>query len=173
MATNRKPHPSAKLKNLSAARKETLWLWLTEGEGDAPPLGYAEAVARVSEEWNVKTSVTAMGEFYSWYGVRVKVETARLRSEQVREELARDGRLDPEALDTVAEAMFLADAMDRGDFKQYILIAKLLERKRARKLDGRRVTVMERKLEELRKAAEDPDATDAEKAAKMREIFNL
>lgn len=143
------PRADATLKTLPPAKQEALWaLRHPEGE-DAKAHTYEEIAALAPEVVGVETSRSAVWEFFRWYGLRRRWERTTETAQQVRLELLQDPTIDPARIEAVAQAIFTSEALEGGDVKAYVELAKV--RLKAIEIDqaGRKLKLLEDKAARL------------------------
>jgi hypothetical protein len=135
----------AKLKNLPTDVLDTLWRYRNP-EDDGEKLTLEAVLVALKNDHGIEVSLSTLSEFYKWLRLRRGIETAKARAEQARLELAKAGELDVEAIEQVAQGVFVAQMTDDGNVKAFLALReiKLLERQVADK--ERRTALNERKM---------------------------
>lgn len=132
----------AKLKNLPQEVQEDLWRMRNPEEG-GEKVKFEDILVWLKSTHGMSSSLGALSEFYSWQRLRKRMDRAKSRSEQVRDELSADPSLTAEDLERAAQFTFTSEAMEGGNVKSYVALARL--RLQARKLDqdDRRLQMLE------------------------------
>jgi hypothetical protein len=150
------PRADAKLKSLPDDAQEALWS-LLQRNGDQPGMSMEQVQAEVPLRHGFTVGMSALYEWRSWYGMRRRMESAKERAAQAKVEFLREN---PDAsaddLERVGQFVFTAEAMEGGNVKAYVALAKLRLAQKALDHDSRRIAILEkkaRKLDELEAAA--------------------
>ena len=154
----------AKLKNLPPEMLETLWR-LRNPEEDGKKLTFVEVLAWLKEEQGIESSMGALSEFYSWLRLKLRIESAAQRANQVRMQLAKDSSITPDDLERIAQTVFTAETIEGGDVEAFVKLATL-------NLNKRRVDQDERKLKLLESKAARMDELEA-KAKELKQAGGL
>jgi hypothetical protein len=180
----KKVRPESKLKTLSEETQETLWQLLNVAmDGRENPMTYDEARAWLLADHGVSTSNAAMSEWYSWYGLRQRMERAQERASQAQTKaLALDPSLDASHLERLGQMVFTAETLEDGNVKGFVELLKLKAKEQERELkrqslelDARRVALLEQKaaMADAAKEIVNSDASEEEKSAKMKALFGM
>jgi hypothetical protein len=138
----------AKLKNLPQDVQEDLWRMRNPEEG-GEKVKFEDILVWLKSTHGMSSSLGALSEFYSWQRLRKRMDRAKSRSEQVRDELSADPSLTAEDLERAAQFTFTSEAMEGGNVKSYVMLARL--RLQAVKLEqeGRKLAIFEAKARRL------------------------
>jgi hypothetical protein len=174
---SKKPRSDAKLLSMPPHYKEALIRWLTEDN-----LSYAEAKARLKEEYSVNTSTGALSQFYATQCFSLRYSQAREVADTVAEEMT----LSPEKFDEATIALIKQKAFERavakdGNLDELAILAKMLHdsaklrlKVQDQALQERRIKILEKKADMADKASavtSDTELTDAEKLKRYKQIF--
>lgn len=192
-----KPKSNAVLKTLPRERQEQIAEWCAkpnERDADGKPIPQTGGLAFAQEQLaadGVKVSLSVVGEFWSWWRLEQDLEISFEREEQV---LAKTGdrrkareagesllmrlgiaRQDPELISAAAKVSDSRRNLDlqekSGETKAKQKDAQIAQKNADLALSDRRVKLLEKKAAEAEKTANDATLSDAEKAARIREIF--
>lgn len=173
--SDREVRADAVLKNLPAEALEDLWRMRHPEEGGQPMTLEAICV-EVPRLYNVNCSMGALSNFYKWLRLKRRMEEAKSRSQQVVEELARDGRMSTEELMEAGQMVFASETLDNGNVKAFVQLLKIRNDSKRLEQESRRIALLERKAELLdqAKTVSDDDAlTPEDKAQRMKQIFRM
>lgn len=108
-AASKKPRADATLKTLPEDQQQRLWDWCRDKT-------LAEVVTLAWQDLGVKTSATALGDWYSWYGLRLRMERREQRVGQIVDEIRRtDPHLSAEQLRAFGSSLFMSEALADGN----------------------------------------------------------
>lgn len=128
----------AKLKNLSGEVLDTLWrLRYPEEGGEKWTL--ERIAAALPELCGFTASLSSVSEFYAWLRLKRRMEGAAAKAQQTRLQLAKDPEFTPEAIERVADTVFASEALDDGDIKAYVAIARLRLTKEKHELERQKL----------------------------------
>lgn len=115
----RKPHARSRLKTLSPDRQKALYEHLCTHTLE-------EAEAWLATD-GVETSRTPLSEFFAWYPLSLKLSAAASMGDAVKEILRElpGLNLDEQKLSQAGQAIFEAEALQRGDSELYVSLRKL------------------------------------------------
>jgi hypothetical protein len=156
----RKAHSKAKLKNLSSETRAALWRMLTETNDQGVEPSYKNVAAQLDKEWDIKTSETALLEFYHWYPTTQILKQAATFAETLREEILKlpGIKLDDEQIAAIGQATFELAAIKSGDTKTFIALQHVALEKRGMKgrmqIEQEKIKQGERRLALQEKKAE-------------------
>jgi len=144
MKSTRKPRPDARLLNLDPERQEQLAEWLLSG------LPYHAVVDLCWKEWNIKTSPSAVANYYATV-CSAAILARRRRAVGLADDLMAEverapGRLDDAALAAIRQKAFEVAADTTADPSNVKSLFELLLRARKQALDERSVAVQERRV---------------------------
>jgi len=175
-----KPAPKvradAKLKNLPEEDQETLWLLLHPTDPETPGYTLEAALVHIQEEHDFSVSLSTLSEWRAWYQLKRRMDAARERADQTKLELLKDPNLSAEDIEKVAQTVFTAEALESGNVKGFVALAKLRLANRALDHDERRIALLEQKAaahDAAKKVSDDDTLTAEEKAARMKQIFRM
>ena len=192
-----KPKSNAVLKNLPRERQEQIAEWCakenerdSDGHSISKTGGLAFAQQQLSQD-GLKVSLTTLSEFFSWWQLEEDLDTSFAREEQILKKTG-DKRKAREA----GEALLLRLGIVKQDAKMILTAAKVHDARRhldlqeesgktkARQGDAkivqkqldiglaeRRVKLLEKKAADALQTVDNTKLSDAEKAARIREIF--
>jgi urease gamma subunit len=173
--SDREVRADAILKNLPAEALEDLWRMRHPEEGGQPMTLEAICV-EIPRLYQVSCSMGALSNFYKWLRLKRRMEEAKSRSQQVVEELARDGRMSTEELMEAGQMVFASETLDNGNVKAFVQLLKIRNDSKRLEQESRRIALLEKKAELLdqAKTVSDDDAlTPEEKAQRMKQIFRM
>ena len=119
LMSDREVRADAVLKNLPAEALEDLWRMRHPEEG-GQPMTLEAICAEVPRLYNVTCSMGALSNFYKWLRLKRRMEEAKSRSQQVVEELAKDGRMSTEELMEAGQMVFASETLDNGNVKAFV-----------------------------------------------------
>lgn len=167
----RKPRADAKLLNLPKERFEQLKEWLYDHT-------YEEVLRLVAEEWEIKTSVGALSNFYSQYCWQDRYSEQRELAEAFNPSTE---KFDPSIIQACKAKLFeltRSKAPDTDAISQLYQVlsgaAKLEIKQRELALQERKVVLLERKAalaDEAKQVNDNHELTDDEKLKRFRQIF--
>ena len=165
-----KPRSDSKLDALDEDQQRQLCEWLL-----TPGLSYERVKKLVMEEFDVSTSGRALSNFYqSYVGAYVlhrRRQAVGLATE-VREDLERTpGKFTAATIDALEQKAFELSQNPQVDPKDVKAIFSLVLKARDQSLVERRINLLEAAAAEAKATVEDGRLSDAEKAARIREIF--
>lgn len=188
----RKPRSDSKLKTLPEAVQAQIADWCAQDS-------LQSAVLRCAAELQppVRTSLSAMSEWWAWYRLSATFSQADAHARQVEELLRRQfPGATPEKIAAAGQLVFTmqaANAQDTKEFREleYLRITKEtafhkveMDKAKLRQKDAqirqkneelalqlRRVQVLEAKLESIGKAVKDTKLTPEERAKRIAEIY--
>jgi hypothetical protein len=171
----RKPRTDAVLLHLPLEQQKELSEWLLDGG-----LSYRAAAAAMLKEFNVKTSATAVHDFYHTVCApellrrrSVAVSTAE---EVAAEAEASPGRWDEAALDKLKQRVFEMMLNPQADPKDTKALFGLILKAKDQSLDERKVTLMEKKAaqaDEASKVVGDEQLSPEQKQQRLKQIFGM
>lgn len=129
------------------------------------------------QEWDLTTSEAALSEFFSWYSLRQRMEATESTTQDLQEMLSQaEFGLSPEQVAAMGNLMFITSATRDNDPKTFVAMAKVLLANRKLDMEGRRITLLEQKAakaDAAEQALQNPELTEEEKNAKLREVFGM
>lgn len=142
-----KPRSDARLKLLPEDQQERIWRWLTEDKKSLE-----ETAVLCFDDLNVRTSRTAVGEFFKWYRLQLRMRDRESRVEQIVNDLQKAGaNLSADQVQQYGAALFMSEAIESADGEGFVAAARLhLQSKElAAKVEGFKATYAqkERQLE--------------------------
>jgi len=124
----------------------------------------------------IRSSSGALSRFLSWWSVRQQLRRNESVVEAMLEDLAREKpEMTEDQLTAAGQRFFSALALEQANAGNWARIQKLSLARQANELEARRVKLLEDRAK-LAQQAEDvakSALTDAQKMARMREIFGL
>lgn len=181
----KKPRSDSKLKHLPKEDQEALWNLVTtpqvpiSDEPNSPlrPLKLQELQAEVPLRHGFTVALSTLSEWRSWYGQRLRTQSAMARAEQAKLEwLKENPEATPEDLERLGQMVFTSEAVENGDIKAFVALIRANNQKRALAIDERRIKLLEEKAkreEAAQAVTKDEKLTPEEKDARMKEIFGL
>jgi hypothetical protein len=173
----RKPRSDAKLKSLPPHQREMLIRWLIEEN-----LPVREAVERLEQDCNVRTSRSAVSQFYATECFALCSSEAKSFAEAVeRDLLEAKPTFDRVTLALIKQKAFERALARNGDIKELATLAGIIGDKHKLELNQREVALSERRIALLEKKAaqadaanavvKNPELTDADKLLRYKQIF--
>jgi hypothetical protein len=144
----------AKLKNLSADVLDELWR-LRNPEEDGEKLTLEAVLVHIKNEYGMEVSLSTISEFYKWLRFKRRMDSGKLRAEQVMEQMIKDPSMTLESIHDAAQYAFTHATLDEDDPKTYIALAKLRLEAAKVKNDERKIQLLEAKAARLDKAESD------------------
>ena len=175
LMSDREVRADAILKNLPAEALEDLWRMRHPEEGGQPMTLEAICV-EIPRLYQVSCSMGALSNFYKWLRLKRRMEEAKSRSQQVVEELARDGRMSTEELMEAGQMVFASETLDNGNVKAFVQLLKIRNDSKRLEQESRRIALLEKKaalLDEAKTVSDDDALTPEEKAQRMKQIFRM
>jgi hypothetical protein len=170
-AMSTKPRADSKLKTLPAALQEEIF-------NLCQTLGYAAVRSAVKSKFKLDTSEAALSAFWRWYPTARRLEEAASAADEVKQLLKDlpELNLSDDQVSRAGQAVFEASALQRGDVDAYVALRKLRQKDKAHELADRRIKLLEQqaaKADAAEKVVNDGNLTEAERAARIREIFRM
>jgi hypothetical protein len=176
---SRKKRSDSKLDALPPHQKKMLRDWLVDEN-----LSYEKARDRLSQDFNVETSVGALSQFYATQCFALRFSQAKSFAEQVEKELlTADPTFDRVTLALIKQKAFERAAAKNGDIDELAKLAMIIGDSQRITLKQREVSISERRITLLEQKAKQADAakdvtrdetlTPAKREAKLKEIFGL
>lgn len=189
----RKPHANARLKTLPPERQREIFDYLSAGH----TLAETEAWLATA---GLDTNRTSLSEFFAWYPLSAKLHAASSMGDAVKDILRElpGLNLDEQQLSKAGQAIFEADALQKGDSKLYLSLrslrqtdrsldlaeetgktkarqkdAQIAQKDRDLKLAERRVEVLEKRFADAKEVLENETLPTAEREKRMRAIFGM
>lgn len=126
-------------------------------------------------EWDIKTSVGALSEFHSWYGLRQRVSKESNFVDSLLDHMREDGEfaLSSGKLAEFGNLLFMARAAREENPKVWAMILKLVNQREALGLDSRRVALLEKKAAQFDAAKEvmESKLSPEEQRQRLKEIL--
>lgn len=176
MSPRKKPRGDSKLDALSPAQKEQLSDWLIEEN-----LTYAQAKARVQEEFGVSTNTSALCSFYSRWATPRKYAQSRDAAEEFSQLM--EGKFDEATIKAAKQAAFDALTSPQRDLKAAKSLlkivgdsSKLTLAQEKVSLEARKVALLEQKAAQAdaaSKVMQDESLTPAQREARVKEALGL
>lgn len=181
--SDREIRSDAVLKRLPEQALEDLWRMRNPEEGGEPMTLEAICV-EIPKLYGVSCSMGALSNFYKWLRLKRRMEEAKSRSQQVIEELSKEGRMSAEELMEAGQMVFASETLDNGNVKAFVQLLKVRNDSKRLEQESRRIVLLEKKAERLDKAESDiaairenagMSAEDQRKAIldKVDEIFGI
>ena len=124
MEADKEIRADAKLKNLSHEELEVMWEFRNPGPG-GKKLTFSSIRLQVPLRFGFTVSQSTLSDFYSWLRLKRQWDRAAATAAQARLEMAKDTNFADEDLDKFAERVLKAEAMETGNAKNYVAIAKV------------------------------------------------
>jgi len=174
---SRKKRSDSKLDSLPPHQKKMLRDWLVDEN-----MKYEVAKERLEQDFNIKTSISALSQFYSTQCFALRYSEASAFAALVEKELlTADPTFDKVTLSLVKQKAFERAVAKNGNIDELTKLAMIIGDARRIELKQREVGIAERRialLEEKAKqadagkaVAEDNDLSAEEKLARYRAIF--
>lgn len=130
----------ARLQNLPQEALDELWsLRHPEVEGDKV-WTLTDVAAWAPGRFGFEVSTSAVANFYQWLALKRRLDGAAARAEQARLELARDPNMTPEDVERVGQLVFTTEALESGNVKGYVALARLRLQSQAQQLEKEKLT---------------------------------
>lgn len=152
------PRADAVLKNLPADKLDALWLLRHPEDETESVRSYDEIVAMLPDVCGVSASRSAVWEFYRWLSLKRRWDQTAQTAAQVRLELLKDESIDPARIEAVAQSIFTAEALEGGNVKAYVELAKVRLKGIEIEQAGRKIKLLEdkaRRLDEIEAKAKE------------------
>jgi hypothetical protein len=121
----KKPRADSKLKNLPEAEMEAIWLLMHPADTETQAWTLDAVAVHVQDTYRFSVALSTLSEWHAWYALKRRMEMAAQRANQTSIELARNSDLSPEDIERVAQTVFTAETLERGDVGGYVQLAKL------------------------------------------------
>lgn len=175
----KKPRSDSKLKTLPPHQREALIRWLAEEN-----LSYLDAKKRLHEDFNVKTSIGALANFYATCCWQRSSSHAREIADMVAAAAkGTNEAYDDATLALIKERAFILARTQNSDTKELTRLASILGESAKLRIKERDLALKERRLALLEKKAKQADEasgvmhdktlTDEQRAKRMRQIFRM
>jgi len=176
---SKKPRSDSKLMSLPPHQRDTLIRWLTEEN-----IKYPEAVDRLWKDFGVKTSATALSQFYATQCFSLRYSEAGEVANTVAAEMEqRPDQFDAATIALVRQKTFERAVARDGNLDELAILAKILHdsaklrlKEKDQQLTERRVALLEKKAAQADKAkgiVGDKELSEEEKAAQLRSLFGM
>jgi hypothetical protein len=174
-----KPRSDSTLDSLTSKQKEQLRDWLVEEN-----LSYADAIERLRQDFNVRTSAGALSRFYATQCFSLRSSEAAEFAENVVSQVTSSG----ENYDKATLALIKQKAFERayargGNLDELATLAKIIGdsaklelKRRDQELAERRIKLLEEKARQADTAKQisgDSALTPAEKEARLKAVFGI
>lgn len=167
-AAPKQPRADSKLKRRPREEQEAWWLLRNPTDPDTQPWTLEALTEHIQGELGIEVSLRAVSEWQSWFHTQLRLERAAERAEQVKLEMAKDPRLTPEDLARAGQVVFMNEAMESGNVKAYVQLAKLQLASERQKLERDKLSMASKsKLE----AGLDALATELKGNPRAAKIF--
>jgi hypothetical protein len=142
---------------------------------------YRAAVSEVEKQLKLKTSATALGEFFKWYPLSSTMERAKDFGEILKRKLEAGGvDLDDDTVSKAGQVAFEIMAIEDRDQEAYVRLRRLRQTDEKIKADERRIVLLEEKhaavkrmLEKALKTAKDTAGMSDEARAMVEEAAGM
>lgn len=175
MSAEKEIRADAKLKNLPPEDLDLLWEFRNPGPG-GKKLTFSKIRVEIPLRFGFSVSQSTLSDFYAWLRLKRQWDRAVATAEQARIEMAKDASYSDADLDKFAERVLKAEAMEQGNAKAYVAIAKVQMTRSKLSLDERRVAILEAKAAQADKASEvinDGKLSEEEKSARIKQLFRM
>ena len=115
----------AKLKNMPSEVLDELWELRHPEEEDGRVWTLTEIAAWIPDRFGFPMGKSAVGDFYRWLQLKRRCDAAAARALQAKLELAKDPNINSDDIDRMGQTIFAAEALEFGDVKAYVALAKL------------------------------------------------
>jgi hypothetical protein len=129
----------AKLKNLPREALDELWEMKNPGDEDTKAMTLLEICAVIPKRFKIEIGKSALGEFYQWLELQRRMDRAAERALQAKLELAKDPTIHSDDIDRIGQTIFAAEALEAGDVKAYVALAKLKLAASKQALEGQKL----------------------------------
>lgn len=137
----KQPRADAKLKNLPEEAQEALWRLRHPSEGEErKPMTLEELQCEVPPRHGFTVSLAALSEWHNWYALKLNINNAQERAEQLRAEMAQSGSFTAEQIERAGQVYFMSQAVGEGDPKTFFLMAKIGLQREQQTLDRDKLT---------------------------------
>jgi len=140
---------NAKLKSLPRSVRDLMWQMRNPQEEGEKKFSYVEILAWLQAEHGVESSMGALTPYFAWERLARRMEEAKSRAEQAREEMARDPHATPEAIANVGQMVFTAEMVDEGNVKAFVELEKLRMQNKQLDLDLQKFALVKAKADRL------------------------
>ena len=141
----KQPRADAKLKNLPEEAQEALWRLRHPSEGEErKPMTMEELQCEVPLRHGFTISLGSLSEWHNWYGLKLGINNAVARAEQLRAEMAQSGSFTAEQIERAGQVYFMSQAVGDGDPKTFFLMAKIGLQREQQSLDREKLTAATR-----------------------------
>lgn len=167
---NRKPNANSKLKSLGYELQEEIWEKLHPKDGSQKALSIAELRVWLKEKHNITTSAGPISNWRGWYEI---VRPRRRADFAVNAMIADAKQRDP---NVSAEELF---RLGQENFSRFAVMAQdvdMWRKVQQTEVEAEKIRLLKEtaaKENEAKVAIRSVKMTDAEKAARIREIFGL
>jgi hypothetical protein len=151
---DREVRADAILKNLPEQALEDLWRMRHPEEGGEVMTLEAICV-EIPRLYQVSCSMGALSNFYKWLRLKRRMAEAKSRSQQVVEELAKEGRMSADELMDAGQFVFAHETLDNGNVKAFVQLLKVRNDSKRLEQEARRISLLEKKAARLDKAESD------------------
>jgi hypothetical protein len=125
MTKEKKPRADSKLKNLPDTDQEAMWQLMHPADAETKAWSLEQVACHIQNTHGFSVALSTLSEWHSWYSLRRRMEHAARRANQTALELARNSDMTPEDIHRVAQTVFTAEALEQGDIKGYVALARL------------------------------------------------
>jgi hypothetical protein len=129
----------AKLQNLPEEAQEELWELRHPEEEGGRVWTLTEIAAWVPGRFQFEVSKTTVGEFYQWLTLKKRCDAAAARALQAKIELAKDPDINSDDIERMGQTIFAAEALEIGDVRAYVALAKLKLAKSKQALESQKL----------------------------------
>jgi hypothetical protein len=107
---------------------------------------YRAAVSEVEKQLKLKTSATALGEFFKWYPLSSTLERAKDFGEILKRKLEAGGvDLDDDTISKAAQVAFEVQAIEDRNQAAYVQLRRIRQTDEKIRADERRIVLLEEK----------------------------
>jgi hypothetical protein len=167
---SRKPRSDSPLKTLSPERQAELIEKLRSHS-------HTEVRKWLAETHGLKTSVTALSEFWSWWHLRDRLQRREVLINGILDQIkTRAPSVSDDDLFSFGQAIFSAEAIEDKDPSSWAQIQKLRLKRVDQEQAARKIALLERKAalaEQAEKVTAATDMTPEQKQDALRAIFGM
>jgi hypothetical protein len=145
----KKPRSDSKLKLLPEERQAQIIEWINTPKSESCIGGLQHAREQLAAD-GITTGLTALSEFYSWWGLRQLFSDAETFAEEQTELMKEFNPADTDRAEAFGDYCFLQRAMKEQDPKAFVALGSLRETRKHRELKERveikRLEIAERRV---------------------------
>lgn len=175
--SEREVRADAKLQNLTDEDLLELWKWRNPQDADQKKMTYKEISVEVPLRWGFTVSLSTLSDFYKWLKLWKRTRDMRMREAQARRELLEQNpNASIEDLERLGQMILMSETVEDGDIKGFVALLKAKATNKKLNLEERRIKLLEdaaQKAEAAEEVTRNGKLSDAEKQAKLKQIFGI